>query len=80
MFHGTPGRDNVYLLESVQAGGAVVQASAEAITARLGAVRQTLLLCGHTHIPRVVAAGGKLIVNPGSVGLQAYADEFPYRT
>ena len=30
-----------------------------------------MLLCGHTHVPRVVRlADGRLVVNPGSVGLQ----------
>ena len=38
-----------------------------------------LLLCGHTHHPRVVrTAAGQLLVNPGSVGLPAYDDERPY--
>ncbi len=77
LFHGTPEHDDVYLLESVRSGGVVSLASDAEIAARLGAVSQTLLLCGHTHIPRTVEAGGRLIVNPGSVGLQAYADDFP---
>jgi putative phosphoesterase len=77
LFHGTPVRDDVYLLETVQAGGAVSVATTEEITERLGTVSQTLLLCGHTHIPRTVEMGARLIVNPGSVGLQAYADDFP---
>ena len=30
-----------------------------------------MLLCGHTHVPRAVRLrDGRLIVNPGSVGLQ----------
>ena len=76
MFHGTPDTDNVYLLETVHAAGVTLATDAE-ITARLGDVSQALLLCGHTHIPRLVLAGGRLIVNPGSVGLQAYADDDP---
>jgi predicted phosphodiesterase len=77
MFHGTPERDDVYLLESVRTGGVVSLAATEEIVRRLGAVHQTLLLCGHSHIPRVVEWEGRLIVNPGSVGLQAYADGTP---
>jgi putative phosphoesterase len=77
LFHGTPERDNVYLLEAVHSGGTVSLATVGEIETRLGNVPQSLLLCGHTHIPRVVEAGGKLIVNPGSVGLQAYADDLP---
>ena len=38
----------------------------------------SLILCGHTHVPRAMAvAGGPLVVNPGSVGLQAYDDDQP---
>ena len=51
------------------------------IDARLGQVdaRVQLVACGHTHVPRVVrASGGQLIVNPGSVGLQAYDDVHPH--
>lgn len=75
-FHGTPDADDIYLLETVHSQGASL-ASEKEITARLGEIPETLLLCGHTHIPRVVAADGRLIVNPGSVGLQAYADDAP---
>ena len=35
----------------------------------------SLLLCGHSHLPRVVQVGGTLCVNPGSVGLPAYDDD-----
>jgi putative phosphoesterase len=77
VFHGTPERDDVYLLESVRSGGCVSVASLDEITERIGGVRHGLLLCGHTHIPRIVALGDRLIVNPGSVGLQAYADDVP---
>jgi predicted phosphodiesterase len=77
LFHGTPEHDNVYLLESVRSGGAVSLATDAEISARLGVVSHKLFLCGHTHVPRTVELGGRLIVNPGSVGLQAYADNAP---
>jgi diadenosine tetraphosphatase ApaH/serine/threonine PP2A family protein phosphatase len=36
------------------------------------------VLCGHTHVPRIVALDdGRVIVNPGSVGLPAYTDDTP---
>ena len=48
------------------------------IEARLGGTRSPVMLCGHTHIPRVVQLpAGALVVNPGSVGLPAYDDVFP---
>lgn len=76
--HGAPGNDLQYLLETVSAGG-VRPASAQEVSTRLGASRQGLILCGHTHIPRrVQLADGRLVVNPGSVGLQAYHDSHPF--
>ncbi len=77
MFHGTPERDDVYLLETVHTTGVVSLATTAEITARLANASRSLLLCGHTHIPRAVALADKLIVNPGGVGLQAYADDAP---
>jgi putative phosphoesterase len=75
--HGSPDDDLQYLLEEVLEQGAV-PASTEKIAASLGDVRQTLVLCGHSHIPRIVSlARGVQIVNPGSVGLQAYDDTDP---
>jgi predicted phosphodiesterase len=77
LFHGTPLSDCIYLLETVHPAGVCLAAGAE-IASRLGdAERPSLMLCGHTHIPRVVGFDGTLIVNPGSVGLQAYSDDAP---
>jgi putative phosphoesterase len=76
--HGSPGDDLQYLLEEVVAQGGVL-ASAEKIAARLSDVGRRLVLCGHSHIPRIVfLSGGVQIVNPGSVGLQAYDDTRPW--
>ena len=44
----------------------------------LAAVHQSMILCGHSHIPRIVQLlAGRLIVNPSSVGLPAYSDDLP---
>jgi len=77
MVHGVPGDDRIYLLEEVTATG--VRPSSEARVLSLVADRNaSLILCGHTHIPRQLRlADGRLIVNPGSVGLQAYDDDKP---
>ena len=53
-------------------------AMAQEVAQRLGSVNHSLVLCGHTHVPRVVQSGGSLIVNPGSVGLQAYDGVHPW--
>ena len=77
LFHGTPSSDTTYLLETVEYGRARLATQTE-IRRRLGETRSRVLLCGHTHISRVVQLSEKvLIVNPGSVGLAAYTNEFP---
>lgn len=75
-FHGTPGSDCVYLLETVEHGRAHLAAEAD-IRARLKGASAPLMLCAHTHVPRAVLLGDALIVNPGSVGLPAYSDDTP---
>jgi predicted phosphodiesterase len=76
-FHATPSNDEEYFLENVS-GGKTVLASREEIAARLGAIDASLVLCGHTHIPRLVRlTDGRTILNPGSVGLPAYTDDSP---
>ncbi|GAB3250252.1 metallophosphoesterase family protein [Chitinimonas naiadis] len=76
--HGTPDSDLVYFMESVTPSG-VRLADAEEIAMRQGTARHGLIACGHTHVPRAMrAANGSLLVNPGSVGLQAYDDDHPY--
>jgi putative phosphoesterase len=75
--HGTPTRDETYLLETLAEGGVLPATGAE-IEARLSGVREPVVLCGHSHVPRAVArSGGRLVVNPGSVGLPAYRDDAP---
>lgn len=77
--HGSPrGGDLEYLLEDVSAGRAMLD-TAEAIRSRLGGIGEAakVVLCGHTHMPRMVGIGGVLVVNPGSVGLPGYRDSQP---
>ncbi|HET6395856.1 MAG TPA: metallophosphoesterase family protein [Pseudoxanthomonas sp.] len=75
--HGTPGDDTGYFLEHVDAGGLRAATPAEA-AARAGDSDARLLLCGHTHRPRALRLDdGRLVVNPGSVGLPAYRARRP---
>ncbi len=76
--HGTPDSDCTYLLEDVSSGRPLVKAEA-AIGAALRQVTHPVILCGHTHIPRLVclSSNGQLIVNPGSIGLPAYVHDSP---
>lgn len=69
--HGVPSDDRLYLLESPM-DGRLVAARPDQVAKRLGDLRADVVACGHSHIPRVVHHGGRLVVNPGSVGLPAY--------
>ncbi len=81
--HGTPASDLEYWLETVtpdfglHGSTGLRPASPAEVQQRLGEVDASLVLCGHTHVPREVGCGDTLVVNPGSVGLQAYDDEHP---
>jgi predicted phosphodiesterase len=76
-FHATLRSDEDYFLENVVAEKTVLAGRSE-IAERLGATTASLILCGHTHLPRLVRlADGRMIVNPGSVGLPAYHDDEP---
>lgn len=78
LVHGTPGSDLDYFLETVTPTG-VRAATPQEVAQRAGDARAELILCGHTHVPRAVQlADGRLIVNPGSVGLPAYDDIHPF--
>ena len=91
--HGTPASDLVYFMETVVAGFGVdgqrgvraataTELSERAAETPAGDARSglaaALILCGHTHVPRaMMVPGGPRVVNPGSVGLQAYDDVHP---
>ncbi|MET0605795.1 MAG: metallophosphoesterase family protein [Beijerinckiaceae bacterium] len=79
MFHARPDDDNAYLLESVNDQGEMALAAPTDIESRLSGHRATLVLCGHSHLPRVTKVGDALIVNPGSVGAPGYVDPTPPR-
>ncbi len=75
--HGTPWADDMYLLEEVGASGARLRDPRELATGLAG-LEASLILCGHSHVPRSVQISPEvLVVNPGSVGLPAYVDESP---
>ena len=76
--HGSPTSDEIYLLEKVTEKGVEVRDSQDIMTQTVS-VDQSLIICGHSHIPRTIyLPNGKTIVNAGSVGLQAYSDDLPF--
>lgn len=83
--HGTPTSDLVYLMETVvpgherQGAPGIRAATADELSARLGGASAALLLCGHSHVPRLMQSGTMLVLNPGSVGLPAFDDDHLHR-
>ena len=78
LVHGTPDSDLVYFLETVTPEGLRPATPAE-VADRAGSLDASLILCGHSHLQRAVQlADGRLVVNPGSVGLPAYEDIHPF--
>ncbi len=70
--------DTPYLLEQITTSGVSLRNTQE-IEASISAIAQPVILCGHSHVPRTVSLpDGKLIINPGSVGLPAYTMETPF--
>jgi len=77
MCHATPQNDvDCYLEDLVD--GELRPAPLRAIEERTGSCDAALILCGHSHIPRLSQLhSGQIIVNPGSVGIQAYEGHHP---
>jgi len=75
--HGSPQNDEEYLIERVEENQVVIH-DIDEIANKLGGLNQKIILCGHSHIPKSMWVGDKLLVNAGSVGLQAYEDEMPH--
>lgn len=78
--HGTPQSDTTYWLEAVTLEGEVVLRPRGEILRYAAGIEASLMLCGHTHLPRRVdLPDGRVILNPGSVGCPGYADDAPVR-
>jgi predicted phosphodiesterase len=77
MCHGTPQSDvDCYLEDLID--GDLRPAPLHRIEERTGTCSASLILCGHSHIPRLSQlSGGQVIMNPGSVGIQAYYGNHP---
>jgi predicted phosphodiesterase len=76
--HATPQDDAGFWLDYVSTDGSVRKSTIDAIEREARGIDASLILCGHTHIPRVVRLrDGRMIVNPGSVGLPGYDGQSP---
>jgi predicted phosphodiesterase len=71
MCHGTPTSDEEPWLDAWWEGRTTTVPSEADVVARAEGHDYRLMLCGHTHLPRIVRLrDGRMIINPGSVGLQ----------
>ncbi|MHA1992261.1 MAG: metallophosphoesterase family protein [Candidatus Kariarchaeaceae archaeon] len=76
--HGSPTKSDEYLIEEVLQQGVFLRESRD-LSRKLKSIEQQIILCAHSHLPHIIyLLNGKIIVNPGSVGLQAYTDNVPY--
>lgn len=73
--HATPDSDEDNWLDERGPQNRLIARDLAEVELRAGGVDYPLMLCGHTHTPRVVRLpDGRMIVNPGSVGCPAYLD------
>ncbi|SHI05985.1 metallophosphoesterase family protein [Marivita hallyeonensis] len=76
--HGTPASDLAYWLERVEDDGTIRASTRAEIEAEAQGIDASLILCAHTHVPRVVRlTDGRVVLNPGSVGCPGYDDDHP---
>lgn len=69
--HGTPLDDETPWLDNFYAGRTTTVPTEAQVAAPARGLDYPVLLCGHTHIARSLRLlDGRLIVNPGSVGMQ----------
>ena len=75
--HATPASDVDCYLEDFS-GTELLPATLASIEERTLGCEAPLIFCGHSHIPKMIQIRtGQLIVNPGSVGIQAYDGNHP---
>lgn len=71
MCHGTPTSDTEPWLDSWAKGRNIDLPDEAQVMKHAAGVHFPVILCGHTHIQRVARlSDGRLIVNPGAVGIQ----------
>jgi diadenosine tetraphosphatase ApaH/serine/threonine PP2A family protein phosphatase len=81
--HGSPQSDAAWWLDRVTEDGEIRPRPIQGIEAEASGIEglglhASLILCGHTHLPRVVRLrDGRLVVNAGSVGCPGYDGSKP---
>lgn len=69
--HGTPADDEMPWLDNFYDGRTTTLPSEAEVAEHASGIDSAVILCGHTHIARTLRlTDGRLIANPGSVGMQ----------
>jgi diadenosine tetraphosphatase ApaH/serine/threonine PP2A family protein phosphatase len=80
MCHATPLDDNVMWMEEVLPEGRIARKGWEEIERLADGIACPVILCGHSHVPALLRiSGGRMIVNPGSVGCPGFSYHLPYQ-
>jgi predicted phosphodiesterase len=75
--HGTQHDDSKYLLEEVIEGSLILR-NEKKILELIDDVESKFVICGHSHKARCInLSNGQIVINPGSVGLQALTTSSP---
>jgi len=75
--HGTPKRDDIYLIEKISQNKVSVKTNKELLYELID-INQKVILCGHSHKSNIITLNShQYLINPGSVGLPAYTDDYP---
>lgn len=80
--HGTPQSDTTGWLDVPGTELRMEPAPLDTVEAHAQGADYEVLLCGHTHIPRMVRlTDGRLVVNPGSVGCPGFRvlGDYPFQ-
>jgi len=77
MIHGTYQDDSISMLEDVINGTTILRDDKK-ILEILDDITSKFVLCGNSCIPRCLnLSSGQVVINPGSVGLQAFKETYP---
>ena len=77
MIHGTYNDDSEYMLEDISSGYAVLK-NDKKILEIIDDIKSKFVMCGNSCIPRCAnLSSGQVVINPGSVGLQAFKNNHP---
>ena len=77
MIHGTYLDDTIYMLEDITSGKAVLR-NDKKILEIIDDITSTFVICGNSCLPRCTTlSSGQIVINPGSVGLQAFKSDTP---